>query len=251
MMAQNQRFRGFFGGVYGLSDVMHRLVIATACLAILSTSALFAQAARAWEAALDYGGLTQYMVTDSSQFFTSDNTLSGSSLRLGVTVADNVFAEVGWTEGEVERIRGVIGNGGYRATLSDNAWTASGRYRWPALTWLEPYARGGLGITRHAATVGDYTTDVYTATKWAPHLAAGAGVDFVFSRERLWNDRKGEKPRFTFGVTMEFGWRHTFGADLSMQRVDELDPPLKADALGLGTLNMSAFYTRFAVCLRI
>jgi len=119
------------------------------------------------------------------------------------------------------------------------------------MTWLEPYARAGVGVTRHGASIGDTIRDVYETVAWSPHLAAGVGVDVVMSRDKLWRSREGAKPRFTFGCTFELGWRHTFGTDLEMARSEALDPKLEASDLNLGGLHLSGFTTRFAVVVRL
>ncbi|GEM_PF-3534879 len=206
--------------------------------------------ATAWEAAFDAGSTTQNMVTDSTRFFSSDNRMNGRSLRLGITAKEHVFVEFDWLATESDRARQSTGAGGYTAKLIDDAFTLAARYRMPVASWVEPFARAGAGATRHEVSLTGVGAG-YEATNYTPHVLVGVGADLIVSRKSLWRRRPDPKPRFTFGFTIEVGWQHTFGSDLNLERTAALDPPITTDDMKLGTLTMSAFTTRIALCVRL
>lgn len=133
-------------------------------------------------------------------------------------------------------------------TKSDAA-IADLRYRYRAKTWLEPFARCGLGAAHTQVEVAGAATTL-RSEQWAPLALASLGLEFLIPR-RVFARGIDRKEGFTMGVTWEVGYQHLFQSAWEAQRVGGSPSGIDAAPVSFGDAALSGWLSRLAFAVRL
>ncbi len=205
-----------------------------ACICTLLFSAV---SAHAIEFGVDVAsqGLRSY--TESANAWSKSRVFGGINLRGEVGLNENWRIGFGWhyagTDASLH---------GFPTSLSRHDLTVDGRYRYPVLNWLVPYARVGVGAAKSRLTLNNWET-----TNWSPQVQAGLGVELLLPAS-VWS--KKESPLPAFGVFFETAWQMVFDQDATLTAGDTPQPGVQSSDLKLGTLSLNGVMLRFGAAVR-
>lgn len=204
------------------------------CIGALLLSALPASAV---EFGFDIAsqGLRSY--TTSANGWAKNRTFGGINLRGEVGLNPNWRIGFGW------HYAGTSGGlHGYPTSISRHDLTVDGRYRYPVLDWLAPYARVGVGVSANDLTLKNWET-----SNWTPQIQAGLGLEILLPAS-VWS--KKDNPLPAFGVFTELGWQMLFDQDLTLTTTDSPQPGVQPADLHLGNLSLNGLLLRFGAVAR-
>jgi len=222
-----------------MKKTLTHLVVATALAAVTLT----ATSAQAREFGIDLGSGSVRFASGSVDPLVDDRTISGFSPRVAVEVADDIFAEAQWLVSTTKTNLYV-----YTRTEMRNDWLSlGGRYRYQVSSWLEGFARAGLGATLTWASI---TENGMEAKDFAvsPHGFATLGVELLVPR-RVFNAARTDRGGFAMGLAFELGWMHTFGQRLLLESQRATKPAMPKNDIDLGTMTMTGLLSRFVLAL--
>ena len=206
---------------------------------LLLIASVFGPAASA--SALEFGvdiasqGLRSY--TTSANPWSNNRTFGGLNIRGEVGLSPNWRIGFGWhyagAEGELH---------GYGTTIGRHDMTLDGRYRYPLLCWLVPYARVGVGAARTHLTLPTAETN-----NWTPQVQAGLGLELLLPAT-AWGKQDSVLP--AFGVFLEGGWQMVFDQQATLTSSAPLQTGVQPDDLKLGTLSLNGLVLRFGAAVR-
>lgn len=227
-----------------MSTRMHAVIAGT----VLAVAATFPPGpADARDFTLWAGSTLQQFFSGEVDPVMEDRFSAGAGLRFGVEAYTNLLVEAEW-------VRSTSKSELFQAfdtTFVADQVLVGLRYRWPALAWLEPYARVGGGVV-----VGDLAIDPQAGGPGsvdqavAPIVAAAVGVEFLVPRTVFWKpDSTSAFRHFTFGLAVEAGWSHAFGMAFALDTGRDPGPGLSGGGVALGEIVLSGLASRVAVTL--
>jgi hypothetical protein len=188
---------------------------------------------------LELGGATQQLYDDSANTVTADRSLGGVVLRGGVSVTDELAVGVEWWPSSEQAVLA-----GQDTLLDLDTFTVDAQYRLITKGWVQPYVRGGVGVTWTTFRIDDPAS--FSSETFAPHGLAAIGCAVMIPRELP--DRT---LAASFGLSFELGYQHALGQDLQLSNDRTRSPNLAAASLDLGTLTLTGLLARVAVVVRL
>ena len=138
---------------------------------------------------------------------------------------------------------------GTKTETKSDAAIADLRYRYRAKTWLEPFARCGLGAAHTEVEVSSGTTAL-RSRQWAPLALASVGAEFLIPR-RVFARGIDKKEGVTRGLTWEVGYQHLFQREWEANLVDGSPSGITTVPVQLGDAAITGWLPRVAFAVRL
>ena len=188
---------------------------------------------------LDVGMASHTFATKSAVRLANSSIMSGALVHVYREVSPGFALGAAWWRPSTNKTGDREFNG--HAAIID----ARTRYSiWP---WLEPFARGGLGVLRQEVAWSNSFSELQSVN-WLPLGMLAVGVDVLMPRAS-WSREKSPS-RFAAGMTAEIGWLHTLGRNWVLDGKRDDSAGLPQQSVDLGAATVAGLWAKLSFLVR-